>query len=402
MDFESALEYLEQFVSYEKLDQVRYDEDNFNLQRVRDFLAAFGVDYSKIIFVHVAGSKGKGSTCTMIAKYLWAKGEKAGLYTSPHILSLTERFQINGEEISRNLFALYVADLKNFIEKNGDFGLTYFELLTVLALKYFSDQGVKYAVMEVGLGGRLDATNVISPVVTVLTSVEKEHVQILGEKIEDILDEKLGIMKKGVPMVVGFQSDEVLRILHEKLRGIDDVYFVENEERPDWRYKNGAVALKALELLLGYVDNKIFIDMVENFKMLGRFDVRSVDGKIVVFDMAHTPASIKMLTDSLKSNFPDRKFVFLVSVLKDKQVREILDLLSTIASEMIFTVAHRERGISETEFAQIAVSFAGDITFKADASVAFVELLTELKKDQVLVVTGSNFLVGKILSLLKL
>lgn len=404
MDFERALKYLEQFVSYEKLATFKYDEEGFNLQRVRNFLEIFNVDYSNIKFVHVAGSKGKGSISNMTAQYLLKIGKKTGLYTSPHILSIRERFQIDGEQISEDLFAIYVAELKAFIDVNGDFGLTYFELLTVLALKYFVDSSVDFAVMEVGMGGRLDATNIISPVVTVLSTVELEHVGVLGDTLEKIVDEKLGIMKEGVPLVVGEQSREALDILESKLSGRDFVYFVDMDyvKNTDLRYKTGAVVYQVLELLLGGVDDGVFEYLVENFKLIGRFDVRNVDGKLIVFDMAHTPASIEMLINSLKNNFKKKKFVVLLSVLKDKQVQKIMDLLSKIASEIVFTVAHEERGIGETEFKQIPTSFSGEINFKADCEQAFMELFEGLKKDQVLVVTGSHFLVAKIFSLIKL
>ena len=403
MDFESALEYLEGFVSYEKLVEVEYGEETFDLRRVRNFLDVFGVDYSKIDFVHVAGSKGKGSVCTMMADYLWAKKEKAGLYTSPHILDIRERFQINGEKISQRLFALYVEDLKRFIEKKGDFELTYFELLTVLALKYFSEENVKYAIMETGLGGRLDATNVISPKVAVLTGVEMEHTDILGETLTEIINEKLGIMKEGTPLVVGPQSEEALEIIKTKLRGRRGVYFVETElENFDAKSRNGETALEALKLLAGNVDLRIFEEVVKNFKLVGRFDVREVDGKVVVFDMAHTPASMKVLAETLKNNFPGKDFLFLVSVLKGKKIEDIFKVLSQVTGKVVFTTLPcLERSIGRTEFEMIKLPFSGEISFKADCKKAFGELLEEIKKDQVLVVTGSHFLVGEILGTLK-
>ena len=393
MDFERAQEYLAGFISYEKKSFPEYNEENFGLQRVRDFLAAFGVDYSAIKFVHVAGSKGKGSICTMTAQYLWKISKSAGLYTSPDILGVRERFQVNGEQISEDLFTEYVVKLQEFIELEGDFGLTYFELLTVLALKYFVDFGVEYAVMEVGLGGRLDATNVVFPELTVLSSVELEHVGVLGDTLDEILGEKLGIVKEGVPLVVGGQSSELMELLKKRLEGRDLLYYVDD-------YKTSVVVHKVLELLLGVVDEDVFSDLVANFKLVGRFDVRKVDGKLVVFDMAHTPLSIKLLCDYLHDNFKKKEFVVLLSVLRDKQVLEIGNLLSKISSKIVFTVANEERGIAKPEFD--CLFFEGEINFQADCMEAFSGLLEVLKKDQVLLVTGSHFLVAKILSSLKL
>ncbi len=403
MDFESALEYLDRFVSYERLVNFEYGERDFDLQKVRNFLEIFGVDYSKIDFVHVAGSKGKGSVCTMMAEDLWAKREKTGLYTSPHILDIRERFQINGEKISKRLFSLYVEDLKRFIERKGDFGLTYFEILTVLALKYFSDENVKYAIIETGLGGRLDATNVISPKVTVLTGVEMEHTDIFGEDLEKIIYEKLGIMKEGVPLVVGPQSEEALRIIESKLKWRSDVYFVEPDvEKVDAVSKNKATALEAIKMLTGSLDSGVFDEIVKDFRLIGRFDVREVDNKTVVFDMAHTPASMTALVEALKSHFPKKEFVFLISVLKGKRIEEIFKVLSGVTESVIFTTLPRlERSMGRTEFETVKLPFFEKISFKADCKKAFVEILGEIKKDQVLVVTGSHFLVGEILKTLK-
>lgn len=403
MNFESALEYLDKFISYERVRNFEYDEGTFDLRRVRNFLDALGVDYSKINFAHVAGSKGKGSVCTMMAEYLWAKNEKAGLYTSPHILDIRERIQINGEKISKKLFALYVDELKRFIEDKGDFGLTYFEILTILALKYFSDENVKYAIMETGLGGRLDATNIISPKVTVLTRVELEHTDVLGETLEEIIDEKLGIMKEGVPLVVGGQGEETLKIIKEKVKWRSGVYFVEPDSMMAGVVgENRASALEALKFFYGSVDLSSFNKIIENFGMPGRFDVREIEGKTVVFDMAHTSASMAALADFLGTNFPNKKFVFLISVLKDKNIEEIFDVLSVIAGSVVFTtMPFLERSMGRTEFESMKVTFPGEISFKADFKKAFVELLEKTKKDQVLVVTGSHFLVGEILKMIK-
>ncbi len=405
MDFESALKYLEGFTSYEKSRDVKYDEKNFDLRRVRDFLEVWGVDYSGIDFVHVAGSKGKGTVCNMIARYLWEKNEKAGLYTSPHILDVRERIQINGMKISERLFGLYMADVKKVLDRHKDFYLTYFEVLTVLALKFFVDENVRYAVMEVGLGGRLDATNIISPEVAVLTRIEKEHTDILGDDIENIIYEKLGIMKEGVPLVVGSQSKEVYDILKRKLRWRKNIYFVDEKKfdaRDEIKRKNGAVALSALKILTGSVDKNSFSKMVDEFALLGRFDLRIVDGKEVVFDVAHTPASMKVLAKSLKENFPGKDFVFLISVLKDKRVEDIFEVLSEVTGTVVFTTLPiLERSIGRTDFEEMKIPFWGEIVFKADCKEAFFELLNKAKSDQVIVVTGSHFLVAEILKSLR-
>ena len=169
MDFEGAKKYLEKFISYEEIKDFHYGEDTFNLDRFKKFLKDLKIDYSKLKFVHVGGSKAKGSVATITAQYLWNSGYKVGLFTSPHILEVTERFCLNGKDISKDRFIDIVEFLKDFCD---DSGLTYFEILTVIALKFFVDEDVDYAVLEVGLGGRLDSTNIVNPELSIITTIE--------------------------------------------------------------------------------------------------------------------------------------------------------------------------------------------------------------------------------------
>lgn len=397
MDFESAQKYLESFISYEEILKIPYNERHFDLQRLREFLADYGVDYSALKFVHVAGSKGKGSVCMMIANYLVKAGLMVGLYMSPHIVDIRERICLNGAMISREDFAAIIADLKKYIDGRGACSLTYFELLTVVALKYFVDRGVDWAVLEVGLGGRLDATNIVRPKVTVLTTVEKEHSDILGDTLEKILNEKLGIVKKGVPLIVGFQNEEVKALIKQKVR--EELVFAEDSDLSfDFHFeslvqeKNAKVAYLVLQKLLGDVDKDLFLQMLGDFKLIGRFDVRLIDGYEVVFDMAHTVSSMKNLIESLKRKFADKSFVFLLSFMKGKEVGEMLSLIRPVATEIIFTASHLERGFSAKELGGI----------EEDCLKAYQKALLQLKKEQVLVVTGSHFLIAKIISALRL
>lgn len=397
MDFESVQKYLESFISYEEILKIPYNERHFNLQRLRVFLVDYGVDYSKLKFVHTAGSKGKGSVATMIANYLLLAGFKVGLYTSPHIVDVRERIWLNGAMIAREDFVAIVADLKKYIDGCVSCDLTYFELLTVVALKYFVDFGVSWAVLEVGLGGRLDATNIVQPKVTVLTTVEKEHADILGDTVEKILNEKLGIVKKGVPLIVGFQTEEVKVLIKQKVR--EKLIFAEDSDLSfDWNFeslvqeKNAKVAYLVLVELLGNVDRDLFLQMLRDFKLVGRFDVRLIGGHQVVFDMAHTVSSTANLIESLQRKFAGKSFVFLLSFMKGKEVTEMLNLIKPVAKEIVFTASHLERGFSAKELGGV----------EEDCVSAYEKILAQLKDDQVLVVTGSHFLIAKIISALQI
>lgn len=391
MDFESALKYLEQFVSYEKLPKVTYNESNFDLDNFRRFLEKWEVDYSKLKFFHVGGSKGKGSVSTLIANYLKKKGLKAGLFTSPHIFSVRERFCFDGAEISKTEFSRYVAEIKKFLKVNN-FKVTYFEILTAIALKFFLDKGAEYAVLEVGLGGRLDCTNVVRPLVSVLTLIEKEHVDILGPTLKDIVREKLGIKKRGIPLVVGLQSGYV-RDLIEKM--CKDAFFVEVEAKTA-DMKNASLAILALRKGLKNIDMGLFAQVLKEFKMPGRFDTRFVDGKTVVFDMAHTVSSVKNLILSLERTFPEKEFIFLVSVMKGKQVKQIFKEISSVAFKVVLTSSNKNRGYSGKELFDLTEGILRcEISEKAQS--AYGKLKKNLKKNQVLVVTGSHFLVSILL-----
>ncbi|MEK7672661.1 MAG: cyanophycin synthetase [Patescibacteria group bacterium] len=416
MDFESAQKYLENFLSYENVAKIPYGSGNFDLQRVKFFLREYKVDYAKLKFVHVAGSKGKGTVSGLIANYLWKSGYKVGLYTSPDMFDVRERFWLNGKNIGKNEFASYVFDFKKFIEnidaQGGKFNLTWFEILTVIALKFFVDKKVDYAVLEVGLGGRLDATNIVKPKLSVVTTVELEHVGILGNNLSEILNEKLGIVKKGVPALIGYQTKEGLDLVKKKLKGVSKVFYVDElisepdliEGRLDTfvdkaRLLNANVALAALVLLLKNVGLDLFLKVLKGFKLLGRFDVRKMAGKTVVFDMAHTKNSMENLVDGLRQLFPAKKLCFLMSIMKGKDVAGMLKEVAKIADKIVFSNSHVERGLPAVELAKTAkkLNLNCEIEVISDCLTAYKNLI---KKNQLLVVTGSHFLVAKILKTL--
>ncbi|MBD3360765.1 hypothetical protein GF366_03110 [Candidatus Peregrinibacteria bacterium] len=408
MDFESAGRYLKMFVSYEDMPDFDYDESNFDLERVRNFFENYGIDYSKIKFIHVAGSKGKGTVCNFIASYLKVAGHKTGLFSSPYILSIKECFQVNGENISEDDFAGYVEDLKKHIDSAGGCSLTYFELLFVLVMKFFVDEGVEYAVLEVGLGGRLDATNIIIPELSVLTAVEKEHTNVLGTDLSTILDEKLGIVKKGVPLLVGDQSGYVKCLIKEKMSRKIRVFFVEDfdSELEDLDLKsansalikNAETAFSALKILLESVDKKVFKRIFDDFEMIGRFDIKKINGKIVVFDIAHTKLSIINLIKSLETRFPDKRYVFLVSVMRGKDVLSLIEEMSKTAEKIIFTSSHNERGYKGKELEAFSSGVYSEVIEGCEE--AFRKTLENLGRNQVLIVTGSHFLVSKLLKII--
>jgi dihydrofolate synthase/folylpolyglutamate synthase len=395
MDFESAVKFLKSFNPYEDKGFPAYNEKNFNVERVRKFLKARKIGFSKLKYVHVTGSKGKSSVCMLTGQYLWKKVYKVGVFTNPYIMDVRECFWMNGKNISKKEFVERVLELKKFVKKYKGLELTYFELLVVLILEYFVDGGVDFVVMEVGLGGRLDATNVVSADVAVLTTVEKEHTEILGKTYEKILNEKLGIVvgKNVKNLVVGWQMPSVKKLVEKKTKGVKNVIFVKEND-------NGKMVFEIVKMLLGKVDEKLLAKIVADFKMIGRLDLRIIKGKTVVFDMAHTEKSILRLLDFLKVNFKNKKWNFLVSIMKNKNVKSILQPIYKVADKIIVTSSVTERGFKARELEGLAREIGLNVLVFENGKEAYLSLLKKMGRSDVLVVTGSHFLVGDILKTL--
>ena len=219
LTYEAAFDYLSTFINYERQPMVSYSRDTFNLEEFDRFLTCLGRPHERLKTVVIAGTKGKGSTAAMIASMVQASGLKAGLYTSPHLCSIRERIRVNGALITEEDFASLVAELQPHLEAAGMAGVrrfrTFFEILTAMALVHFRRLGVDLAVLEVGLGGRLDATNVATPLVSVITSIGLDHVEVLGDTIPKIAREKAGIIKPHGLTVVSPQRPEALAVIRD-------------------------------------------------------------------------------------------------------------------------------------------------------------------------------------------
>jgi folylpolyglutamate synthase/dihydropteroate synthase len=412
-DLESAVKYLKSFTSYEDIIIGNYDDKAFDLSRFRRFLRKYGVRYDRVRAIHIAGSKGKGTTASLLAGYLQKQGKKVGLFISPYVLSITDSIEIDGVPISEDRFLKYVRKLQKFIDKEkivekGKM-VTYFELLTTIMFQYFLDEGVGFAVLEVGLGGRLDSTNVCKPVSTVLTSVEKEHEELLGDTYREILNEKLGIVKKGVPLIVSPQKGIVKADIKKRRLKVPVIWAREG----DPNYEGAKACLFDLvgRGIIDEFDERLFLKIYHNLSIVGRFEVEKfrVGGasRTAIFDIAHTVDSGRYLRARLDREFPDADFRFLISMMKDKDVDGFLDVLvgkdlmgrfRSKKHEVTFTNSHTVRGHDASDLKK---RFCKEASVVVDPIEAFRGLLAGLKKDQVLVVTGSHFLVGEVLRVVK-
>ncbi|MCP5003875.1 MAG: bifunctional folylpolyglutamate synthase/dihydrofolate synthase [Planctomycetes bacterium] len=443
--YEGAVEFLLEAVDYERLTNYKYDLVNFNLGRMKEILSVLKNPHDGGSYVHVAGTKGKGSTAIMIATALKGMGYKTGLFTSPHLVSLEERMKVNGSTISRKMVVDLMNELKFFIERKRveDFNIspTYFETVTAIALACFARKEVDMSVLEVGLGGRLDATNIVTPLVSVITTIGYDHTDKLGHSLGSIAGEKAGIIKEGKPVVSSLQDPEALftisRVCGERksrlfLIGkevlIRDAGRVERDGSyctectiSTWRreYKdivlplvgihqveNCATALGALEVLSD--EGKIEIDCenvrvaLRGVKLPARIEV--VSGKpLMVLDTAHTIASMKALKESLSENFSFDNLVILLGLSGDKDLEGVLRAITTAADELILTRTGNPREAEPDQLADVARQF-----FHKEPIVienigdALNEAMKIADMNSLICVTGSFYLAGEVKKILNL
>ena len=403
-----------------------------NLEPMRYVCDALGNPERAYPVIHVAGTNGKGSTCAFLETLLRHSGKRVGLITSPHLVDLRERIQINREMISSAHLESVVKKIQHILPE-PDF-LSFFEMLVLAGFEYFREKNVDVAVVEVGLGGRLDATNIVNPAVTVLTPISMDHQEFLGDTLEKIAHEKCGILKKGAPVVSVLQSPEVQRVIEEKCRSLDITpHFVSPLSEQialglpgEHQKQNAALALKAAEIFLkGYhlrtigchpreggdlmrskMDSRLqhagmtmgmsWIKALANTTWPGRLQTISKN-PLVIVDGAHNPAGAKTLAEYLKQHHAGRHITLLFGCMKDKDAIEMAQILGPVASKIICVELAGERAAK----AKNLVNTWNKIGFSAEVGEspreAYDQICAILRADQMLVVTGSLFLVGEVL-----
>ena len=376
------------------------------LERMQAVLSALGNPERAYKVVHVAGTNGKGSTCAMIDAGLRAAGKRTGLFTSPHLIEPTERIQIEGIPVSQRDFS------KAFdVVHEAAAGLpldahpSYFETVAAMAFWLFRERRIEFAVVEVGLGGRLDATNVVEPVLTVITPVDMDHQAYLGDTIEQIAAEKAGILKPGVPAVFSKQRPEVAAFLAARARelgiavrraGEFAIRDLETDARGsrfsgiecplagEHQVDNCVTAVLALEAL------GISPAGIAEARWPGRLEQISPNPDIVL-DGAHNPAGAQALARYIARHYPDRKRWMIFGAMRDKAVAEVGAILFPLADELILTAAATPRSATPGDL--LALSGRGRTA--ANIAAALDLVAREASADDVIFITGSLFLVGE-------
>src|ERR1700722_6984610 len=293
--------------------------------------------------IHVAGSNGKGSVATKIAKGLALSGYRVGLYTSPHLFSFCERIVVDGEAISEEEVVEGMRKIF-FIAETQKLDPTFFEMATFLAFDHFRKRKVDLAVIETGLGGRWDATNVIDPVLTVITSISREHVHILGDDLEQIASEKAGILKGKIPVIVGPKAR--FQAIYDRAKELDCPLFVSKKISYFYDEENSAVAELALNHLGSHFTlNAKAIEQALKIRPPCRFE-RIGD---VIFDVAHNPEAVFYLLQALHTMFPHARFRFLAGFSKDKEYDQCLELIGSVATHIHLVQAETLRAAQVQE-----------------------------------------------------
>jgi dihydrofolate synthase/folylpolyglutamate synthase len=362
------------------------DYDRTNIKRL---LAAFGNPQEHLRYVHVGGTNGKGSTCAMIAQGLQEAGYTTGLYTSPYLDTFNERIQINRVPIPDADIERILGKVRRLSEKKGIL-VTFFERLTVAAFLYFAEQNVDYVVLEVGLGGRLDATNVITPVVSVITSVSRDHVDMLGDSLELIAQEKAGIIKQRVPVVLGAQGVPKKVIEHHAHQQQAHVLVPQEEQfelglRGAFQQDNARLAAMVLRQL--GVEEEIIRKALKETSWPGRCDfVR----RNVLTDVAHNPAAIAALVKEVqKCSY--KKLLLVFGVMQDKEYDAMAALLAPLADHVILTRPAWKRAADPQEL----LPFFPGAEIKEAVADAVHHALTLAADEDLVLITGSIFTVSE-------
>ena len=436
--YSEATNYLNSLINYEKIADFPSHKRFLNLQRMRELLDLLGNPHRSLKFIHITGTKGKGSTAAIITSILTSGGLKVGLYTSPHLISPRERIRIGKDIIDKERFSHLVFQIKIAAEKirrvSPYFSPTFFEVYTSLAFLHFSLEKVDLAVMEVGMGGRWDATNVINPLVGVITQISLDHIKELGDNLLDITKEKAGIIKRKTKIVSSPQNPLVTSLLEKICQereahlyrvGKEVTFKLLNSEKEGQTFKvkgikgfypdlfiplvgkhqiiNASTAIAAVELIEkeGISVSKESIKQgLKKVYWPARVEILPQRPTFIV-DCAHNRASAEALAQCLKKLFPKRRIILILSVLKNKDVEGIGKSLCPLVETVIVTKVNSPRALYPDELVgRIKKYCYSNPLIKKDISSAIAKAKNLAEKEDIICITGSVYLAGEALNYL--
>lgn len=427
MNYEESVAYLEQAASF---------GIKPGLERIEAMLKKLGNPETAYKVIHVTGTNGKGSVVAMITSVLENAQLRVGRYISPHLLDYTERIYICGHDISREDFAKAATVVRKAAEEiiaDGVEAPTEFELLTAMAFWYFKEQKVDYAVMEVGMGGLYDSTNVILPVVSVITNVAMDHMKYLGNTLQEIAHQKAGIIKEGIPVVTAAQHVALKQLKKEAHEKKSRIYFYgrdfEIDSRNPWKHGqvvtvkrkdmpkeleksllfvpfvgahqavNAAVATMALSIIMKQDDRVNENDLREGLartRWQGRFEIHDVKGVTYIMDGAHNPAGAEALMEALEEQYPDKRRLFVFTSLADKDTETVIQLLIRKGDKVFACEAPTSRTRKPEEIGAMIKAQKIDAAFMAEPSVkaALEDATKEAGAGDIVLICGSLYILG--------
>lgn len=404
----------------------------YDLKNTRTLLKHLNNPHSKFKSIHIAGTNGKGSVAAFLNSVFLEKGLRTGLYTSPHILDFRERILVNGKMISKNFIINFTNNLIKLIEEINP---SFYEITTALAFEYFRVCKVRYAIVETGLGGRLDSTNVLKPILTIVTGISIDHTEFLGNTIKSIAREKAGIIKRNVPCVLGQVNNSVIKIFVDKCKSKNsklifapslfevDMYkknengFLFNSKSKErtlnavkcslvgeYQIKNIRTSLAALTQLtetegMEFTDKNLhdgFKNVVSNSKFYGRFQLLSVKPSVVI-DVSHNLESLSNIARNLK-HFTYDRLVIIFALMKDKEYKKCLREIEKLNSQVVLTKPQYKRALEPTELYKFA-KYKKSFVIKENIKEAFLYAKDISNKSDLILITGSFFLASDFLKI---
>jgi dihydrofolate synthase/folylpolyglutamate synthase len=434
LNYSQAEEYLNSFVNYEQIPGISYAAPGYSLRHVEKLLNRMGNPQLAARTIHIAGTKGKGSVAVMIEQVFTDSGYKTGLYISPHLHTLRERISLDGSLITEAEFAAAMTELQPFVEslkQDSSFRqLTYFEALTALTFAYFKKKQVDFQVLEVGLGGRLDATNVAIPLVCIITPISLDHTQILGNSLEEIAREKAGIIKSGCWVVISPQPEEaasvITNICHKKgakvvqvgkdviwhkissdlrhqslaVEGRMNKYQVSIPLLGDFQLENAAAAVAALEILSSEGFAVSAANITQGFarvKWPGRFQILQQNPTVLV-DGAHNVSSMRGLVSNIKTYFSYKRMFLVFGTSCDKDISGIINELVPLSPQVIVTRTAHSRAAPLSTLAAEFSKRGIEPEIEEIVSEALSRALSLADRTDIICVTGSLFVVAEALA----
>jgi dihydrofolate synthase / folylpolyglutamate synthase len=439
MNYESAVRYLLS-LGRELAAPTQASAAKFDLENITVLTERLGSPYHAYASAHIAGTNGKGSTAAFLEAILRDAGFRTGLNTSPHLERINERIRINGEEISDEAFADVLSRVQETTEELLASGKlrahpTYFECVTAMAFEYFAQQRVEFGVFEVGLGGRLDSTNILTPVVSIITRIDFDHENFLGHSLREIAGEKAGIIKPSVPVIMAEQRPEAAEVIRNRAKELlspvvdtSEVFRIDKESVESGRVRAQVTevatgwSIELVPSLPGRFQLQNALNAVAAARLLQERGFRVPDESIargiattvwpgrmekiqshpdIYLDGAHNPSAARELTHFVEESLKGKKIFLLYGALRDKAIDEVAGLLFPLAAEVILTAPATSRAISATQVEEIAAHYANNSTTIADPEKAIEYALSKASPDDVIFVTGSLYLVGQLRHYLK-